>query len=72
VAEIVRKLQLSQAVKKASALLVCPISRYVIEKCCSNAAQVENFNSVEYKDELIEFQDQHRRILPGWGGGGGS
>jgi hypothetical protein len=38
-------------------------------KCCNNSEHIENFESPDYGDDLIEHQEQHRRLL-GWGGGG--
>jgi hypothetical protein len=41
----------------------------VVGKCCKEPTHIENFNSAEYsyEDELLEFQDQHRRLLKMWG-----
>ncbi len=41
----------------------------VVGKCCNEPTHIENFNSAEYsyEDELLEFQDQHRRLLKMWG-----
>ncbi len=36
-------------------------------KCCNDSSHNDNFNSAEYGDDLTEFQDQHRRLLGGWG-----
>ncbi len=36
-------------------------------KCCNDPSHIDNFDSTEYGDDLTEFQDQHRRLLGGWG-----
>jgi hypothetical protein len=40
----------------------------VVGKCCNEPTHIENFNSTEYsyEDELLEFQDQQRRLLKMW------
>jgi hypothetical protein len=48
-------------------VLVCPTPRYVLGKCCNETSHIENFNNEDYGDDLTEFQDQHRRLLGGWG-----
>jgi hypothetical protein len=48
-------------------ILVCPTPRYVVGKCCNDPCHIENFGSNDYFDDLTEFQDQHRRLLGGWG-----
>jgi hypothetical protein len=48
-------------------LLICHIPRYVTSKCCNDPSHIENYNSSDYEDELLECQDQHRCILSGWG-----
>ncbi len=47
--------------------LVCPIPRYVKTKCCDDPSHIANFGNEDYEDELMDFQDQHRKILVGWG-----
>ncbi len=58
---------LAGILKKTRVLLICPIPRYVASKCCTDPMHIENFNSSEYDDELLECQDQHRRLLGTWG-----
>jgi hypothetical protein len=48
-------------------ILVCPTPRYVLEKCCNEPTHIDNFNNDDYGDDLTDFQDQHRRLLGGWG-----
>jgi hypothetical protein len=48
-------------------LLVCPIPRYVTKGCCDDPTHVTNISGPEYDDELLDFQDQHRKILATWG-----
>jgi hypothetical protein len=59
--ELVKKLHRSRVI------LVCPTPRYVVEKCCKDPCHIENFGSSDYLDDITEFQDQHRRLLGGWG-----
>jgi hypothetical protein len=47
--------------------LICPIPRYVTSKCCTDSTHIENFSNSDYDDELLECQDQHRRIFSVWG-----
>ncbi len=35
-------------------------------KCCNDPSHIENYNSSDYEDELLECQDQQRCILSGW------
>jgi hypothetical protein len=58
---------LAELLKKTRVLLICPIPRYVTGKCCADPTHIENFESPDYDDELLECQDQHRRILSAWG-----
>ncbi len=58
---------LAGSLKKTRVLLICPIPRYVASKCCTDPTHIENFNSSEYDDELLECQDQHRQLLSTWG-----
>jgi hypothetical protein len=51
----------------ASELLVVPIPRYVVGKCCADPKHIENFEKADFEDDLLEAQDQHRRILTTWG-----
>jgi hypothetical protein len=52
---------------KTRVILVCPTLRYVVGKCCDDPKHIDNFNSSDYGDDLNDFQDQHRRLLGGWG-----
>jgi hypothetical protein len=58
---------LANAAKGAKVVLVCPIPRYVKTKCCDDPSHITNFGNEDYEDELMDFQDQHRKILVGWG-----
>ncbi len=55
----------------ASVLLVVPIPRYITGKCCADPKHIENFERVDFEDDLLEAQEQHRRILATWGAGCG-
>ncbi len=57
---------LAEAAKETRVILVCPISRYVKTKCCDDPSHITNFGSEDYDDELMDFQEQHRKILGGW------
>ncbi len=57
---------LAERVKETKVVLVCPIPRYVKTKCCDNPSHITNFASGEYEEELMDYQDQHRKILGGW------
>jgi hypothetical protein len=39
----------------------------LLRKCCSDPAHIVNFSSSDYDEELLEFQDQHNRLLGEWG-----
>jgi hypothetical protein len=58
---------LAGILKKTRVLLICPIPRYVTNKCCTDPTHIENFNNPDYDDELLGCQDQHRQILSVWG-----
>jgi hypothetical protein len=58
---------LAEKLLNSKVVLVCPTPRYVLEKCCSEPSHIENFNNDDYGDDLTDFQDQHRRLLGGWG-----
>jgi hypothetical protein len=58
---------LAQAVKENKVVLVCPIPRYVKTKCCDDTSHITNFAVGDYEEELMDFQDQHRKILGGVG-----
>jgi hypothetical protein len=62
---------LAGMLKKTRVLLICPIPRYVASKCCVDSKHIENFENPDYDDELLECQDQHRRILSVWGASAG-
>ncbi len=55
----------------SSVLLVVPIPRYVVGNCCADPNHVENFEKADFEDDLLEAQEQHRRILSAWGVAGG-
>ncbi len=57
---------LAEAVMETKVVLVCPIPRYIKTKCCDDPSHITNFASGDYKEELMDFQDQHRKILGGW------
>jgi hypothetical protein len=57
---------LAQTVKENKVVLVCPIPRYVKTKCCDDTSHITNFAGGDYEEELMDFQDQHRKILGGW------
>jgi hypothetical protein len=59
--------QLGKKIDKSRVILVCPTPRYVVGKCCDDPKHIDNFNSSDYRDDLNEFQDQHRRLLGGRG-----
>jgi hypothetical protein len=59
--------QLGKKLNNSRVILICPTPRYVVGKCCNDPNHIDNFNSSEYGDDLTEFQDQHRRMLGGWG-----
>jgi hypothetical protein len=59
---------LGGVIRETRVLLICPIPRYVLAKCCSNKSHIENFGSTEYEEDLLDFQEQHRKILEGVGG----
>ncbi len=48
-------------------LLICPVLRHVASNSFNDPTHMENFNSPVYEDELLEFQDQRKRILGTWG-----
>jgi hypothetical protein len=48
-------------------VLMCPCPRSVNEKCCNIPSHIDNFDSPDYVEEMQEHQDQHRRLLGGWG-----
>jgi hypothetical protein len=58
---------LAQIVKENKVFLVCPIPRYVKSKCCDDTSHITNFAGGDYEEELMDFQDQHRKILGGVG-----
>jgi hypothetical protein len=59
--------QLGKKFDKSQVILICPTPRYVVGKCCNEPNHIDNFNNSDYGDDLTEFQDQHRRLLGGWG-----
>ncbi len=59
--------ELGKKLLNSRVILVCPTPRYVVGKCCDDPSHIENFGSNDYADDLTEFQDQHRRLLGGWG-----
>jgi hypothetical protein len=42
----------------ASVLLVVPIPRYVVGKCCADPNHIENFEKADFEDDLLEAQEQ--------------
>ncbi len=50
-------------------VLVCPTPCYIRVKCCNNSEHIENFESPDYGDDLIDHQEQHRWLLGGGGWG---
>jgi hypothetical protein len=61
---------LGKQMSNAWVILVCPTPCYVKMKCSSNPEHIDNSSDTEYGVEVIDHQDQHRRLL-GVGGGGG-
>jgi hypothetical protein len=57
---------LAQVLKGNRIVLVCPIPRYVKSKCCDDTSHITNFAVGDYEEELMDFQEQHRKILGGW------
>jgi hypothetical protein len=55
----------------SSVLLVVPIPRYVVGKCCADPNHIDNFEKTDFEDDLLDAQEQHRRILSVWGAAGG-
>jgi hypothetical protein len=55
----------------SSVLLAVPIPRYVVGKCCADPNHNENFEKADFEDDLLDAQEQHRRILSAWGAAGG-
>ncbi len=58
---------LANAAKGARVVLVCPIPRYVKTKCCDDPSHITNFGNEDYEEELMDIQEQHCKILVGWG-----
>jgi hypothetical protein len=56
---------LADAARGARVVLVCHIPRYVRTKCCDDPSHITNFESENYEEELMDFQEQHRKILGG-------
>ncbi len=46
--------------------LVAPILRYVTSKCCNNENHVDNYNSEEFKFEIIVGIEMQKSLLEGW------
>jgi hypothetical protein len=57
---------LADAAKGTRVILVCPIPRYVKTKCCDDPSHITNFGNEDYEEELMDFQEEHRKILGGW------
>ncbi len=53
-------------IRMANVILICPVPRYVSEKCCNNPAHIENHSNADFDEEISEYQEQHRRVLVGW------
>jgi hypothetical protein len=53
-------------IKMANVILICPVPRYVLEKCCNDPAHIENHSNMDFDEEISEYQEQHRRVLVGW------
>ena len=51
----------------AKVILVCPTPRYIKGKCCSEPGHVENFDGAGFLDDIGDCQEQHMRLLGGWG-----
>jgi hypothetical protein len=58
---------LADAARGSRVVLVCPIPRYVRTKCCDDPSHITNIGGEDYEEELMDFQEQHRKILGGWG-----
>jgi hypothetical protein len=59
--------QIGKKLASTKVILVCTTPRYVLEKCRNDPNHIDNFNNDDYGDDLTDFQDQHRRLLGGWG-----
>jgi hypothetical protein len=46
----------------AKTLLFFPVPRYVTTKCCHDPSHIENFGNDENEEELMDFQDHHRKL----------
>jgi hypothetical protein len=57
---------IAEIIKMANVILMCLTPRYVLEKCCNDPAHIENHSSMDFDDEIVEYQEQHRRVLGGW------
>jgi hypothetical protein len=57
---------IAEIIKMANVILMCPTPRYVLEKCCNDPAHIENHSSMDFDDEIVEYQEQHRHVLGGW------
>jgi hypothetical protein len=53
-------------IRMANVILICPVPRYVLEKCCNDPSHIENHSNVDFDEEISEYQEQHRRVLVGW------
>jgi hypothetical protein len=53
-------------IKMANVILICPVPRYVLEKCCNDPAHIENHSNMDFDEEITEYQEQNRRVLVGW------
>ncbi len=51
----------------SSVLLVVPLPRYMVGKCCTNPDHIDNFEKADYEDDLLDAQEQHIKILLVWG-----
>jgi hypothetical protein len=58
---------IAENIKKANVILICPMPRYVLEKCCNDPAHIENHSNMDFDEEIVEYQEQHRRVLGGVG-----
>jgi hypothetical protein len=48
---------------KSGLVLIGPMPRYVLERCCDNATHLDNFTSQDYEEDILEAQEVHRHVL---------
>jgi hypothetical protein len=61
---------LKQAVDKISdckVVVMVPVMRYIVQKCCQDPTHIENFGTPSVKNDLINGVDSLVDLLHGWG-----